>query len=70
VRPCVALLATAVVAALLTPGAALADTSIGALAAPTPVRAWAGIAVLSVLDPTTGSYRLATQTTSARSAPR
>jgi hypothetical protein len=56
------LLATAVFAALLTPGAATADTSIGALAAPTPVRAWAGIAVLSVLDPTTGRYELATQT--------
>jgi hypothetical protein len=47
-------LATAVVAALLAPGAALADTSIGALAAPTPIRAWAGIAVLGVLDPATG----------------
>jgi hypothetical protein len=68
VRPCVALLATAVVAALLTPGAAEADTSIGALAAPTPVRAWAGTAVLSVLDPATGSYRLATQ--AATNAPQ
>jgi hypothetical protein len=61
VRPRVALLATAVVAAALLPGAAMADTSIGALAAPTPVRAWAGIAVLSVLDPETGGYQLATQ---------
>jgi hypothetical protein len=39
----------------------VADTSIAALAAPTPVRAWAGRAVLSVLDPTTGGYRLAIQ---------
>lgn len=56
------LLATAVVAALLAPSAAMADTSIGTLAGATPVRAWAGIAVLSVLDPATGRYRLATQT--------
>ena len=60
--PRVALQATAVAAALLAPGAAVADTSIGPLAAATPVRAWAGIAVLSVLDTTTGTYRLATQT--------
>ena len=57
-----ALLTTAIAAALLAPGAAMADTSIGALAAPTPIRAWAGIAVLSVLDPATGTYQLATQT--------
>lgn len=60
--PRVALLVTTVAAALLAPGAAVADTSIGPLAAATPVRAWAGTAVLSVLDPTTGTYRLATQT--------
>ncbi len=63
--PRVALLATAVAAALLAPGAAVADTSIGPLSAATPVRAWAGIAVLSMLDTTTGTYRLATQTGTA-----
>jgi hypothetical protein len=40
------LLATAVAVALLASGAAMADTSIGPLAGATPVRAWAGIAVL------------------------
>jgi hypothetical protein len=62
VGPRSALLTAAVAAALLAPGAAMADTSIAALAAPTPVRAWAGIAVLSVLDPNTGGFQLATQT--------
>jgi len=38
---------------------ASADTVIGPLAAETPVRAWAGIAVLSIREP--GGYRLATQ---------
>jgi hypothetical protein len=56
-------LVTAVaVAVLLAPGTALAATAIGPLAAATPIRAWSGIAVLSVQDPATGRYQLATQT--------
>jgi hypothetical protein len=47
--------------ALGAPAGAAADTPIATLAAPTPVRAWAGTAVLSVQDAATGRYRLATQ---------
>ena len=56
-------LTASLLAALLVPAAAAAaaDTTIQALPAATPVRAWAGTAVLSVLDPTTGRYALATQ---------
>jgi len=62
VRPCVrlpALLLIAVLALVLGEGAR-ADTVIAPLAAQTPVRAWAGIAVLSIQEPG-GIYRLATQ---------
>jgi hypothetical protein len=52
-----ALLAAAVLAA----AAGAAVIPIGPLPAPTPVRAWAGTAVLSVQDPATGRYRLAIQ---------
>ena len=54
-------LATAVAAALLAPAPRWphVDRSAGGA---DPIRAWAGIAVLSVLDPTTGTYQLATQT--------
>jgi hypothetical protein len=55
------LLSAAVVALMLAPSAAQADTSIAALAGATGVRAWAGTAVLSVRDPASGRYRLATQ---------
>ena len=44
-------------------------TPIATLAAPTPVRAWAGTAVLSVQDPATGAYRLATQRGTAAPQP-
>src|SRR5207302_1892797 len=54
---CTAVLSAAVLAA---PAGAV-DTPISPLAQPTPVRAWAGTAVLSVQDPATGQYRLATQ---------
>jgi hypothetical protein len=54
-------LTASLMAAVLMPGAASADTPIQALAAATPVRAWAGTAVLSVRDPATGRYQLATQ---------
>lgn len=56
------LVSTAVLAAALSvPAAARADTVIAPLGGPTPVRAWAGTAVLSVLGPAAGQYRLATQ---------
>jgi hypothetical protein len=48
------------VLALVLVESARAVTLIGPLAAETPVRAWAGIAVLSIQEPS-GSYRLATQ---------
>ena len=56
-------------AALGAPAAAAAATPIATLAAPTPVRAWAGTAVLSVQDPATGDYRLATQRGTAAPQP-
>jgi hypothetical protein len=64
-------LTASLLAALLVPGAARADTTIQALPAATPVRVWAGTAVLSVLDPATGRYALATQraTAPARALP-
>jgi hypothetical protein len=49
-----------VVLAIVLSATARAITLIASLAAETPVRAWAGIAVLSVQEPG-GSYRLATQ---------
>jgi hypothetical protein len=56
-------------AALGAPAGAAADTPITTLAAPTPVRAWAGTAVLSTQDPATGRYRLATQRGTAAPEP-
>jgi hypothetical protein len=53
-------LTTAVAASLAHCVLAPASTLIAPLAAETPVRAWAGIAVLSIREPD-GSYRLATQ---------
>jgi hypothetical protein len=50
------------VAVLLAPSAAQADALISPLSGATPIRAWAGTAVLSVRDPSTGRYRLSTQT--------
>ena len=49
----------ALTCALAICGAAQADTVIGPLAAGTPVRAWGGIALLSIRE--AGGYRLATQ---------
>lgn len=55
------LLAAAVaVLAVLPASAGAADRTIAPLAAPTPVRAWNGVAVLSVYDGETKTYRLAT----------
>lgn len=54
-------LLSASMACLLGPSGARADTLIGPLSAPTEIRAWAGTAVLSVRDPSTGRYRLSTQ---------
>jgi hypothetical protein len=49
-----------VVAALLAvPPAARSERVVTDLGAPSPVRAWAGIAVFSVLDPATATFRLA-----------
>jgi hypothetical protein len=56
-------------AALGAPAAAAAATPIAPLAAPTPIRAWAGTAVLSVQDAATGDYRLATQRGTAAPQP-
>jgi hypothetical protein len=56
-----AVLIAGLMPALLATAQASADTTIGALAAPTPVRTWGGIAVLSVSDSASGRYALAIQ---------
>src|SRR4029077_13042330 len=61
-------LATTATALLATTAAAAAQDLTIPLAGPTTVRAWGGTAVLSVLDPTTRRWRLATQRGAA--APR
>jgi len=53
-------LALAALAAALAPAAARADTTISTLPGPTAVRAWGGTALLSLLDPASGRYQLAT----------
>src|SRR3954470_681692 len=60
-RPLLILTTALLAAAVLAGAAGAAVTPIAPLPGPTPVRAWAGIAVLSVQDPATGQYRLATQ---------
>ena len=57
-RPWLLAVAVAVVA-LAPPAQARGDTTIASLPAPTPVRAWDGIAVLSLADSPTSTYRLA-----------
>ncbi len=54
-------LATTATALLATTAAAAAQDSTIRLTGPTTVRAWGGTAVLSVLDPSTRRWRLATQ---------
>src|SRR5262249_39004287 len=63
-------LTTTTAAALLaaTAAASAQDTTIRSLAGPTTVRVWGGTAVLSLLDPSTHRWRLATQRDTA--APR
>jgi hypothetical protein len=65
------LIPTLLVALALPATAAHADdVSVGPLAAPTPIRAYAGTAVLSLLDPATNQYRLATMPVDGTAQPQ
>lgn len=63
------LFAPLALAVLASPALAAADTPIGSLARPTPVRSWAGMSVLSVLEPGTSRYRLAVMRGTAEPRP-